>query len=215
MQILLCAATEMEIAPTIQALSLHENRIVNLLITGVGLMAATYALTKAAVQNRPDLIIQAGVAGTLQPEDSLGRVVVVGSECLGDLGVKGANGFQSLFDLHLLGADTPPWNETRLFNDIERLTATGLPIVSGVTVNEISTDDATIRYYRDQLHVQVESLEGAALHYVGLLEKIPFLQVRSLSNFIGERDKSKWKMKESIATLNREVQKILTKLKTS
>lgn len=215
MQILLCAATEMEIAPTIQALSLHENRTVNLLITGVGLMAATYALTKEAVQNRPDLIIQAGVAGTLQPQDSLGSVVVVGSECLGDLGVKEASGFRSLFDLHLLGTDTPPWNETRLTNDVERLRATGLPIVSGVTVNEISTDEATIRYYRDQLNAQVESMEGAALHYVGLLEKIPFLQIRSLSNFIGERDKSKWKMKEAIASLNREVQKILTKLKAS
>jgi futalosine hydrolase len=55
-------------------------------------------------------------------------------------------------------------------------------------------------------------MEGAALHYIGLLEKIPFLQIRSLSNFIGERNKAKWKMKEAIAALNRELQRILMKL---
>jgi futalosine hydrolase len=35
-------------------------------------------------------------------------------------------------------------------------------------------------------------MEGAALHYTCLMEKIPFMQLRSISNYIAERDKSKW-----------------------
>ena len=62
-----------------------------------------------------------------------------------------------------------------------------------------------IAYYKNQLNASVESMEGAALHYVALQEKIPFLQMRSLSNFVGERDKTKWVMDVAIANLNIEL----------
>lgn len=58
-------------------------------------------------------------------------------------------------------------------------------------------------------------MEGAALHYVCLIEKIPFMQIRSLSNFVGERDKSKWRMKEAITNLNKELETLLTKFTRS
>jgi futalosine hydrolase len=212
MRILVCAATEAEIAPTLQALSVKENKTIKFLITGVGLMACTYALTRETILDRPDIIIQAGVAGTLQLAHPLSQVVVVRSEIIGDLGVKEEGGFQSLFDLKLLSFNTLPWQTGRLINDNTLLAEAALPVVDGVTVNEITTDEATIQFYRDQLNVQVESMEGAALHYVAILEKISFLQIRSLSNYIGERDKEKWKMKEAIKNLNLELQRILAKL---
>jgi futalosine hydrolase len=113
-----------------------------------------------------------------------------------------------------LSTDILPWQQGRLKNTNAFLASSGLPEVDGVTVNQISTAEDTITYYRDELNVQVESMEGAALHYVALQEKIPFLQIRSLSNFIGERDKAKWQMKEAIISLNRELQQILSKLNT-
>ena len=212
MRILLCAATEMEISPTILALSVKETHTVKFLITGAGLMATTFALTKEVATHRPDAILQAGVAGSLLPNLPLASVIAVKSDCVGDLGVKEEGGFQSLFDLHLLSANTAPWKNGKLLNESSLLAATGLQQVDGVTVNEISTNSERIAYYRNELQVQVESMEGAALHYVALQEKIPFLQIRSLSNFIGERDKTKWALKAAIANLNSEIQKILMKL---
>lgn len=87
MRVLLCAATEMEIGPTLQVLSLKEEHTVDILITGVGLTACTYALTKEVATNRPDAILQAGVAGTLVTDQPLAEVVAVESETIGDLGV--------------------------------------------------------------------------------------------------------------------------------
>jgi futalosine hydrolase len=55
-------------------------------------------------------------------------------------------------------------------------------------------------------------MEGAAFHYVCLLEKIPFLQLRSISNLIGERDKTKWKMEKAIQNLNENLISLLNKL---
>jgi futalosine hydrolase len=99
----------------------------------------------------------------------------------------------------------------KLSNNVEVLKATGLSFVDGVTVNEISTNKERIAYYKNQLNASVESMEGAALHFLALQEKIPFLQMRSLSNFVGERDKTKWVMDIAIANLNIELQRILTK----
>ena len=117
-----------------------------------------------------------------------------------------------MIDLRLLDKNSLPWSYGKLSNDVEALKPTGLTIVDGVTVNEISTNKNRIDYYRNQLNASVESMEGAALHFVALQEKIPFLQMRSLSNFVGERDKSKWVMDIAIASLNIELKRIITKI---
>jgi len=211
MRILLCAATEMEISPTIHSLSLRDGHAVNFLITGIGMLASAFALTKEVVTNRPELIIQAGLAGSLHKDVSLAGVVQVKTECIGDMGVQEKD-FRSVFDLRLLSAVSPPWKNGKLVNESSFPATVDLPVVNGVTVNEITTNEGRIKYYRNSLGADVESMEGAALHYIAILEKIPFLQIRSLSNFIGERDKQQWKMKESITSLNQALQMILTKL---
>ena len=81
-----------------------------------------------------------------------------------------------------------------------------------MTINEITTSKEKIAYYKNELNAQVETMEGAALHYVCLQENVSFLQIRSLSNFVGERDKNKWRLKEAIASLNSELQRIILKL---
>jgi futalosine hydrolase len=55
-------------------------------------------------------------------------------------------------------------------------------------------------------------MEGACLHYVGRTANIPFLQIRAISNYVGERDKSKWQIKEAIAALNQALLKYTEKL---
>jgi futalosine hydrolase len=214
MHILLCAATETEIAPTLQAMTKEGHRI-SFLITGVGLMACAYAITKEICTHRPEVILQAGVAGSLTTDQPLGEVVVVRRECVGDLGVAEAGTFRSPFDLNLGNPNAWPWQNGRLDNAEEWLNKTGLPVVDSVTVNQITTSPETIAYYRNELKVQAESMEGAVLHYVALLERLPFLQLRSFSNFIGERDKSKWRLNEAIKNLNRELGRILSTLETA
>jgi futalosine hydrolase len=212
MQLLLCAATPFEIQPVIDFI--RENNISNVepLVTGVGLTAATYRIMKAVHENKPDYIIQAGVAGCLDENLPLARVVIVEHESIGDLGVNENGKFNTLFDMGLADPNSHPWKNGRLSNNVEELKLAGLPVVSSVTVNEITTDPERIEYYRTGLHAQIESLEGASLHYVGLMEDIPFLQIRSISNFIGERDKKKWALAPAIASLNKELLRILPKL---
>jgi futalosine hydrolase len=214
MELLLGAATEAEIKPTLQFIEQHSlQKNISVVITGVGLLAATYHLTRAIFLNKPKLILQAGVAGCFDKKFPLGSVIVVENECMGDSGVEEAGKFVSLFDLKLIEENTKPWSGRRLRNHYTQLLQqTGLPVADGVTVNEISTHEARIDYYKNTLGATVETLEGAAVHYAGLSLNIPFLQLRSLSNFAGERNKEKWTLDVAIINLNTELQSLLLKL---
>jgi futalosine hydrolase len=212
MEVLLCAATRFEIEPTIQYLASEKITNIDILITGVGLLSATYQITKAVSRKRPQLILQAGIAGTFDSNLQLGSVVLVESETIGDLGVMEQGMFRSVFDMKLVQENDTPWSHGSLLNASEILNQSKLQKVRSVSINEITTLPSRIEHYKSSLGATVESMEGAALHYVGLMENIPFLQVRSLSNFVGERDKSKWHIKEAIENLNKELIQIISKL---
>ena len=65
---------------------------------------------------------------------------------------------------------------------------------------------------KEKFSADIETMEGAAFHYVCLHQQINFLQLRSISNIVGERDKTKWKTKEAINNLNDELFKIIKNL---
>lgn len=214
MQILVCAATAFEVAATSAFIEAHGigNRVA-VLVTGVGAVPATYRLTKAVTGRRPDLVLQAGIAGCFDTSIPLCTTVAVLRENLGDLGVLENATFTSAFDLGLIRHNEQPWEGAKLVNPhTELIRDTGLVVADGVTVNEISTNEDRISYYKNGLEATVESMEGAALHFVGLAEGLPFLQIRTISNFVGERDKSRWMLQEANDILNLELQRVLAKL---
>lgn len=211
MPILLCAATAFEIQPTIDWLQQRPDHPVEILFTGVGLVPATYALTKAVAAKPWSLVLQAGIAGALDSSLAFGDVVQVKSEAIGDAGVMEHGAFRSLFELQLAGPDEKPWQQQQLINPHVELFDPALPTVNSVSINEITTQAERIRYYAKSLGATIESMEGAALHYVCLMEHAPFLQLRSVSNMVGERDKAKWKIGEAIHNLNQQLQNFLSR----
>ena len=238
MYILLAAATTFEIQPAIdflaQSSSPHAGHAAGIaghatevLITGIGPVATTWSLMRQIGRQRPDLIIQAGIAGCFtrralqpnagsepgpahapgnspdRPDYQLGEVLAVKEDSLADLGVWEDQRFKTLFDLQLAGKDTPPFSDGLLTNPYKKLLAlSGLEQVSAITVSEITTDRVRIGWYQQNIFPIVESMEGAALHYVCLQEDIAFLQLRAVSNDIGERDKTKWDIRTALRQLN-------------
>jgi futalosine hydrolase len=183
-----------------------------MLTTGAGSVAVTHSLMRRLRAHRPDLIIQAGIAGCFTRKKH-GDTMVIKEEGLADLGVWEDRGFKTLFDLGLMGKDEPPFSGGFLVNPYAKLLALSvLEQVRGVTVNEITTDATRIGWIQQNIRPVVESMEGGALHYVCLQENIPFLQLRSVSNDIGERDKTKWGIRAAIDSLNRELIGLLKKL---
>jgi futalosine hydrolase len=211
MIILLAAATTFEIQPAIDALSDGGAGLdVRPLITGVGAMAAAWSIMRQIDRGRPGLIIQAGIAGCLT-EQSPGKVFAVGEDQFSDQGVWEEGRFKSLFEMKLADGDTFPFTGGQLVNPFRPLLGlTELTCVGALTVNEITTNPERIRWYQQNTTAVVESMEGAALHYVSLRAGVPFLQLRSVSNAVGVRDKSKWDIKLAITRLNEKLIALLT-----
>ena len=206
MQILLIAATAMEIQQ--RAASEH----VDVLITGVGIPSTIYHLQKRLQQIDYDLVIQAGIAGSFGKEPALEQTVLVEKDAFGDLGTEKEEEFCTLFDANLADKNEFPFTDGWLVNKNEWLNTIPLKKARAVTVNKVSDDKLLKRQIENAFHPHIESMEGAALHYVCLQEKIPFLQLRTISNTVGERNKSKWKLEEAIKNLNAELEKILSQI---
>jgi futalosine hydrolase len=216
MKILIASATAFEL-PLIPAYLENSGgnarHKMSQLVTGIGTAATTYNLTATVVNNKPDLVIQAGIGGTYDPAFPPGELVVVDSEIFADLGATENGSLRDLFDLQLVDPDEAPFISGRLVNNsVFPGEFPALKKVPGATVNAISSTPQKAEEIYRKYKVVVESMEGAALHYVCLRQFIPFLQIRAISNFAGERDKSKWKMKESIRLLNAKLIEILSSL---
>lgn len=215
MNCLLTAATTKEITPFIKHIReskklFHIDLNIDILITGIGLTATTYHLAKQFGIKRPDLVIQAGVAGSFDKKVPPGGVVVIKQDTIADESVVELKKLKTLFDLKLVPQNKPPYTKGWLINpDKILLKRTKLQPVKGISVNQITTSPKIIGFYKDHFNPVTESMEGAALHYTCLLEKIPFLQIRSISNFIGERNKKNWNLKDAITNLNYELIRLL------
>jgi futalosine hydrolase len=207
MNCLLAAATANEIAPFITYYRKDGNKQdIDILITGIGLTAAAYSLTKQINIKMPGLIIQAGIAGCFDKKLSLGSVVIVKQDTVADQGVIENKQLKTMFDLGLIKPGRPPFKKAWLINPHKELIQkTKLKMVNAVTVNHITTNRQMVALYQKKFNPAVESMEGAALHYVCVMEKIPFLQIRAISNYIGERDKKKWNIKDAIINLNKQI----------
>lgn len=214
MNILIATATSLEIRPFLQFLKIKKPvPDIDILITGIGLTASTYSLTKQFALKKPGFVIQAGVAGCFDLSVQPGQVVVVKQEAIADQSVVELRKLKTLFDLKLVPQDQYPYKKGWLINPNKNiLRLTQLKQIKGISVNQISTSKQMIQFYKENFNPVTESMEGAALHYVCLMEKIPFVQLRSISNYIGERNKKKWNMQDSIANLNQELIKLVERI---
>jgi len=215
-RILLIAATLIEINPFLQEWKKGTIEMngweLDVLITGIGLTATTYSLSKQIQSRKPDLIIQAGVGGCFDRTRPLGEVVVVKQEAIADQSVIELNQLKTLFDLKLVPQDQFPYRNGWLVNKSAVLKKSQQKKVRGVSVNENTTDKKKCKFYETTFSPVVESMEGAALHYVALREQIEFIQLRSFSNYIADRNKKRWDMKTSVVNLNHALIRLLNTL---
>ncbi len=204
MDILVVAATAMEIEPF-----LGRQMGLDHLITGVGVPACLYQLQKKIYTEKYDFVIQAGIAGAFSDDYALASCVAVERDVFADIGVRENNQIINLFDMGFAGENNRPYSEGWIVNDNKFLHNSPLEKVSAITVNTVTDEERVNEGNHLKYKAALESMEGAALHYVCAMENIPYLQIRSISNRVGDRDKSLWQIKEAIRQLDLELVKHL------
>lgn len=189
---LVVAATEAEIGPSIPLL---KQLGIPYLITGVGMVATSYSLTRALARNRYSYVLNVGVAGSFDPGTALGGVVEVVEDTFSELGAEDNDSFLAI---DTLGFGNASW----ACRPAEGITI-GLPQVKGITVNTVHGCDHSIAAVRQRYpDVTTESMEGAAVFYVCAMENVPCHQVRSISNYVEIRNRERWEIPLAIEQLH-------------
>jgi futalosine hydrolase len=168
---------------------------VETLISGIGPVDAAARVARALCERRYDMVINAGIAGALHGVANVGDGVVVGEE---------------LYELNLETGDPLALPPGSLLADrvpadaqlIEALTSLGFPLVRGVTVSRVTATDASAARHRER-GAEVESMEGFAVMRAAQLAAVPAIEVRGISNLVGDRAASAWDFGAGILGLRR------------
>jgi futalosine hydrolase len=217
------AATEAEVSPCVSALrriSDSDARVtryrtathdIDVLITGVGMVPTAAWCSRAMSSSQFDLALNFGVCGSFRKSLTPGSVVHVVSDRLVEMGTEDGDSFLTIQQMNLLGADEFPFSGGCLVNravpSLEGLAE--LPGVCGVTVNTVHGDDASIARVIEQFNPDVETMEGAAFMYSCLIHRVPFAQIRAVSNSVERRNRAAWKLDGAITSLNAAALRIL------
>jgi len=216
MRLLIVSATSLEIKPLLavlgrgRALRHHITRYrykhfqVDILITGVGMVPTAAGTAMALGSYKYDAVINAGISGCFNREIPIGKVLNIISDCLPETGAEDGEHFLSIIDLKLLAEDEFPFEGGKLLNNsvFESRLINGMLIASGATVNTVHGNISSIEAFLARHKVDVESMEGAAFIYTCKMFGVRHIQVRSVSNYIEDRDVSKWDIPLAVMNLN-------------
>lgn len=194
MKLLVVAATIEEIEQSIDFLN---NKKINFLVTGVGMLATAHKLTKYLTNKKIDLIINVGVGGILNTTDNLGEVYQVAEDYIYDFGAEDNDSF---IPIESLGFGNSLFKEKIPNTFLNNQT---VKKVTGITSNKVHGNKKTIiELQKRHTGTIIESMEGAAVFYIAEQEQTNCLQFRSSSNYIEPRNRNTWKIKEAITNLN-------------
>lgn len=205
MQLLVVAATQNEIKPLMDKQGEFKNVQLDFLITGVGMVATTFSLTQKLMSSNYDLVINAGIAGCFNTDVEIGDVVEVVEDRIYEMGAEDNDNFLSAHEMGLVEHGQVVLRSNHNLN---------LPLkkVTGITVNKVHGNAASIENAKSLVNPDVESMEGAAVFYVCDMLKIPCVQIRAISNKVEPRNKDNWNIYLAITNLNVDLENIIQQL---
>ena len=216
MKILITAATQPELDAVNSSCreGSEKKHTIDLLVTGLGAVATAYNLAKALTNTPYDLVLNIGIAGSFSQKHPVGEVVVVSHECFADLGVTEECGFKTAFDMNLLSPNSKPFTAGWLSCPYPARypIAQKLPTAKAITINTVTGTKERLNELRSAFNPDIESMEGAAFFYVCLCEEVPFLQIRSISNMVGVRDKTMWNIPLALKNLGKVSEALLSNI---
>lgn len=196
-RILLVAATKAELPKT-------QFPKVDNLILGVGMVSASFELTKALSNSSYSLVINVGIAGSFNAQFPVGSVVQVVSDRLVELGADDHDKFIPADEMGLIP------KEKLYFETGQRIDS--IPIANGMTVNRVHGSTGSIERVRSQFSPDVESMEGAAVAFVCQQFGIPWVQLRAISNLVEPRNRAAWDIPLALKNLHATLDKVINKM---
>ena len=176
-------------------------------VLGVGLLEfatnLSVLLSRFSAEAPWTHVVLIGICGAYPGRGlNIGDVVRVDCEKVGDMGVVERDG--SFMPWHKVcsgnSSGKPQVYESSSLRYAPAWIA-GLKSASGLTVNCCTGTSAMAAERVQNFDVDVESMEGAACFSVCYAFGVPCFEIRAVSNFATDRDKSSWRIKEALDRL--------------
>jgi futalosine hydrolase len=210
-------AEAIEIINSEQAIRGRLNELeTNILVAGVGSISTAWAMQKwISVNERPDLAVNLGIAGSYREDIKTGDVVMPMSDCFADAGIEDGNDFLTLSEAGLTGANDFPFTCGLILADPVTAEKAGNIVkrVKAITVNTATGTDITRDRLVKKYNPDIETMEGATFFYICTRERIPFLALRAISNKVEHRDKTKWDIPLALRNLSEKLGEVIIMLK--
>ncbi|QRG68458.1 futalosine hydrolase [Brevibacillus choshinensis] len=173
-------------------------------IGGVGPIAAAASTARIlAVEESFDLVVCAGISGGFVGQAEVGSLVVASEIVCADLGAETAEGFSSLDELGF-GSASVPVDQRMVDRVTDAFMKAGLPARKGpvLTLSTVTgTAETALELSRRMPGAAAEAMEGYGVAVAAQDAGVPVLEIRAVSNAIGPRDKSAWRIKDALAAL--------------
>lgn len=182
---------------------LKNDSMIDVLEAGVGPAAAAAKTAKALAASGYDLVVSAGIGGGFSGRADVGSLVVADEIIAADLGVETPQGFINLENLGL--GSTSIRVEAELVNRVAgAMLAAGLSACVGpiLTVSTATGTAAGAAELAARIPgAAAEAMEGYGAAIAALDRGIQILEIRAISNMIGPRDRSSWRIKDALRVL--------------
>lgn len=230
MKILLVAATELEIKKIAKFFTPVNTSEVNLkrfsfmhheidvLVTGIGMVATAYELGKILSKNSYDFAIDCGIAGSFDENIMIGETVHVESELFAEFFAENGDELIPVLNLEMIENIHPFSNKKgELINisTIRNSVINSMTKARGITLNKISGAEKTIDELKRYFRPQIETMEGAAFYYCCFSAGVNCAQIRTVSNFVKPRGLASWEIEKAVDALTEKVIAILNAFKCS
>ena len=168
---------------------------VDVLISGVGPVEAACAVATALARHRYDLVVDAGIAGALGGSAAIGDGVIVVDDRL-ELSLEDGR------PLSLPPGSAIVDRAVSTAALVSAIAARGFATLRGVTVCRVTSTETTAQRLIEG-GAQVETMEGFAVLRACARAAVPIVQLRGISNRVGERERSGWNFQAGLDGLAR------------
>jgi len=206
-----------------------DSKSIVYITSGIGKTNASHGATTLIEKFSPSIIINFGVGGAY-PSSCLktGDIAVAEKEIYGDEGVLFKDGFEGV---KTIGIPFLKKGRKKYFNEfpldkrlrekalecstlVTRYSSPGIKIKSGPFLT-LSTSTGTLKRavaLERRFHAICENMEGAAVAHICTHYGIPLVEIRGISNAVGNRDTKKWNVKLAAENCQEVVIELLRRL---
>ncbi|WP_249777669.1 futalosine hydrolase [Paenalkalicoccus suaedae] len=198
--ILIVTAVEAERQAVLTGLS--DFRHIDVELCGFGPMESAARTSKLLAEKSYDLVINMGVAGAFQGRARIGDCVVASESISADLGAESGEGFKTVEDL---GFGKMRFEVATHAESLKEAIEAAVPAHIGpiLTLSTATGTEETEVLLAKRFDPAAEAMEGAGVATAASLFDVDFLEIRTISNMVGPRDKGAWRLDHALQSLKK------------